>query len=763
MLQSDSIRTIKGVGDKALEKYGKLGIESVGDLLEHYPRDYDEMRPIQPIRSLKEGMLAAIEGNLVSRPELKTHGRLKILTCMITDSSGMIDVTWFNMPFLNNKLHMGTRYILRGRIVKKYNRLVMEQPKLYSKTEFYGMVGKLRPIYPLTKGLTNNAVTKAVETALHETEDIVEYLPPEIRQRQNLSGYKKALKCVHFPGNRAELIEGRRRLVFDELFLYILALRHIRDNALEKKSSHVIMPDESVEAFKKNLPFELTGAQENAYQEIMKDMQSGLVMNRLVQGDVGSGKTVVALLALLQVVNAGAQGAVMVPTEVLARQHVKTFRQMIDRAGSLGLTDLADDSGQTDASELSGAEIGDDKSSKATKTPDSTAVERAIVIELLVGSMTAKQKREIKERLAAGEIDILIGTHALLQEDVTFSDLALVVTDEQHRFGVRQRETFFKKGTEPHVLAMSATPIPRTLALILYGDMDLTVIDEKPANRLPVKNALVNTSYRPNAYRFMKKRIAAGEQVYVICPMVEDSEDSELENVTIYSEELRRIMNGSDSSAGAFSVNDAGNAGDDNAEGTFREIIVEALHGRMKPKEKDDIMERFAAHEIDILVSTTVIEVGIDVPNATTMLIENAERFGLATLHQLRGRIGRGSAQSYCIFMMGAESDDARERLQIIERSNDGFHVASEDLKSRGQGDLFGTLQSGEKVFSLADIYEDAKILETAAEEAKKYSLKNLFFDKNDLTNKNQSFHDIKSQNKRLQKKISQYMGDVVL
>ena len=731
MIQDDSIKTIKGVGDKALEKFGRLDITSVGDLLEHYPRDYDEMKPVRTIRSVKEGELVAIEANMVSRPQMKTKGKLTILTTVMTDHSGaMIDVTWFNMPFMKNQLHMGTVYILRGRVVKKRERLAIEQPRIYTKAEFHSMVGKLRPIYPLTKGLTNNAVTKAVAAALSGTEDLLEYLPREIRMRQELTGYKKALAGIHFPETKEELREARRRLVFDELFLYILALRHIRKNAEAKQSAHVIEPSTEVEVFRENLPFDLTGAQEQAYLEIIEDMSSGRVMNRLVQGDVGSGKTVVALLALYQVVKNGGQGALMVPTEVLASQHKKTFQSLF---------------GVLKNDDETGVELG--KHIACATRPDG----RPVTVECLTGSMTAKEKRDVKKRLADGEIDIIIGTHALLQEDVAFSGLSLVVTDEQHRFGVRQRETFFKKGEEPHVLAMSATPIPRTLALILYGDMDLTVINEKPADRLPVKNALVGTDYRAKAYAFMRKRVAAGEQVYVICPMVEESEDSDLENVTIYAEELRQVMNAGAPVAG------------DSSDEKSSEIRIEALHGRMKSREKEDIMERFAAHEIDILVSTTVIEVGIDVPNATTMLIENAERFGLATLHQLRGRIGRGKAQSYCIFMMGHETEEARKRLQILERSNDGFHVAEEDLKLRGQGDLFGTMQSGEKVFALADVYEDAKILESAAAEAKEYSLEKLFSEKRDLTNEKSSFHDLKSQNMRLQKKVARYMGDVTL
>ncbi len=759
MLQQDSITTIKGIGSKTVEKYEKIGISTVGDLLEHFPRDYDEIRPIRQIRSLREGEVAAIEGNMVSRPQEKIHGKLKILTTVMTDHSGaMIDVTWFNMPFLKNQLHMGTNYILRGRVVRKMGRLRIEQPRLYTRQEFHQVSGKLMPIYPLTKGLTNNALTKAEGIAIKECDDLYEYIPKEIRDRQDLIGYKKAITDIHFPASKEELYKSRRRLVFDELFLYVLALKKIRESGSERQSNYVIQEDKTVDSFMDLLPFELTGAQQRAYRDIVSDMSSGRVMTRLVQGDVGSGKTIVALLSLLQVVKNGMQGALMVPTEVLANQHKKTFEELLNL--------VTGENGLNDSTEEEPRKIVVDNSS--------------IHIEMLTGSMTAKQKKEVKAKLKSGEADIVIGTHALIQDDVEFKDLALVVTDEQHRFGVRQREDFSKKGTEPHVLAMSATPIPRTLALILYGDMDLTVIDEKPANRLPIKNALVGTSFRKKAHDFMKKRVAEGEQCYVICPMIEDDEESELQNVTIYTEELRDELNkntGTSTHADGSMVQDAPGDEPDRNTGAptdtpdetgetaspSREIRVAMLHGRMKQSEKDDIMKRFSDHEIDILVSTTVIEVGIDVPNATTMLIENAERFGLAALHQLRGRIGRGSAQSYCIFMMGVDSDEIRERLQIVERTNDGFKVADEDLKRRGQGDLFGTLQSGEKIFALADIYEDARILEAASAEAKEYSLEKLFLDINDLTNEKDSFHGVKNQDKRLLKKIYQYMGDVTL
>ncbi|MCR4605008.1 MAG: ATP-dependent DNA helicase RecG [Eubacterium sp.] len=673
----DSVKAIKGVGDKACESYEKLGIYTVGDLVSHFPRDYDYIRPIQPIHELREGDIAAIEGRLIARPKIKKAGRLNLLTIQLEDGGPKtIDITWFNMAFLKNKLHLGTSYIFRGNVKRFRERLVMEQPKIYTKTEFYNMSGSFRPVYGLTKGLTNNAVTKAINISLNEIETPKEYLPPEIRKEHNLIGYAQALRGIHFPKDKNVLIESRKRLVFDELLLYLFALRLIKKNA-KSQSEYIIKRDKNVDEWILALPFELTKAQQKAYEDVVSDMERPYVMSRLMQGDVGSGKTVVALAALLQVVKNGYQGALMVPTEVLAKQHMKSFEKMTD-----------------------GVKIG-----------------------LLTGSMTAKQKNETKALIASGGYDIVIGTHAILQEDVEFANLALVVTDEQHRFGVRQRETFAGKGAKPHVLAMSATPIPRTLALILYGDMDLSVIDEKPANRLPVKNALVNGDYRPNAYKFIEKRVADGEQVYIICPMIDESEESDLENVTIYTEKLKNAL----------------------PDG----IRIASLTGKMSAKEKDEIMESFASHDTDVLVSTTVIEVGIDVANATTIIIENAERFGLATLHQLRGRVGRGDKQSYCIFMMGTESEKARERLQILERSNDGFLVASEDLKMRGQGDLFGTEQSGEKIFALADIYEDAKILELASETAKS-------FDEEELRR-------LIKENPRLRARMDHYMGDITL
>lgn len=678
MKYNDSIRSIKGVGEKAEQYFHKLDIWEVGDLLEHYPRDYDEFRDIVPIRELEEGRTAAVEGVLRRRPSIKNTSRMKIITAFFEDETGVVQVTWFNMPFLANRLRMGTRYILRGKTGRLNGKIVLEQPKMYSKNEFYKNVGKLLPIYPLTAGLSNNQVTKAVQAAVSECEGITEFLPPDVRKRQGLIAYRKAVQDIHFPKNRVEYLKARKRLAFDELFLYQAALQTIRLQNYQT-SCHVMEPKTEIDRFRDGLPFHLTKAQERVYQEIEQDMTGGNIMNRLVQGDVGSGKTVVAVLALYLAVCNGAQGAFMVPTEVLASQHAVSLQNMLGPYG--------------------------------------------VKIGFLTGALTAKQKREGKEKLASGEWDIVVGTHAVLQDNVVFSNLALVITDEQHRFGVRQRETLSEKGQEPHVLAMSATPIPRTLALVLYGDMDLSVMDELPADRLPIKNCVVGTDYRRNAYQFMRGQIQEGHQVYVICPMVEENEDVELENVAIYTERLRDVF---------------GDA-----------AVVENLHGKMKPKEKNEVMERFASGKTDILVSTTVIEVGIDVPNATVMMIENAERFGLAQLHQLRGRVGRGKAQSYCILMFGNETKEGKERLNILAGSNDGFHIAREDLKLRGQGDFFGVMQSGDKLFKLADVFEDAKLLTAANEEAKAFSFDEI-----------SRFY---AKNRRLTEKLEQYMGKVSL
>lgn len=675
---SDSVRTIKGIGEKAEQCLSKLGIVSVGDMLEHYPRRYDEWKDIVPVSQLVEGEISAIEGTLTARPQMKVHGKLKILTVQLQDATGVVNITWYNMPFLRNQLKMGTRYILRGKVVKKYQGLGLEQPSVVTREEFYRKVGTLTPVYPLTSGITNNAFVKAQTAVITGTEGIQEFLPADIRKRQGLMGYKRALRNIHFPVDWTFQKEARKRLAFDELFLYALALSYMKQNK-KQESQFVMMKDHKTDSLRKSLPYELTSSQKKVWAELCQDMKSGYCMNRLVQGDVGSGKTVVAVMALCMAAENDCQGAFMVPTEVLANQHYRELKKLLEPLD--------------------------------------------IPVVLLSGAQKTAEKREVKKQIRDKTAMVVVGTHAVIQDDVEFCNLGLVITDEQHRFGVKQRETLFQKGREPHVLAMSATPIPRTLALILYGDMDLSVMEKPPASRLPVKNCVVNTEYRRTAYKFMQDEIEKEHQVYVICPMVEEGEEGDLQNVLIYTERLKGIFPPG--------------------------VVVEGLHGKMKPAVKDDIMERFAAGQIQILVSTTVIEVGIDVPNATVILIENAERFGLAQLHQLRGRVGRGSAQSYCILMTGKDSKESRQRLDILAGSNDGFYIAREDLKLRGQGDLFGVRQSGQQLFKLADIFEDSTLLEQAAKEA-------ACLTKDEITL-------LYQKNKRLKKRIEDYLGQVTL
>lgn len=679
MQLSDSIREIKGIGEKSEKLFAKLGISTVEELLFFYPREYEIVENIRPINEVKEGHIVVVSGTLGSKPRLQYVRNLKIVSTFLRDASGQLEVTWFNMPFIMKTLRMGTRYIMRGRVINKNGRYRLQQPKLLSEEEYHKLLKKLQPVYPLTAGLTNHAVSKAVGSALKEVDLTGDYLPLEMRKKYNLILRKQAVHAIHFPKDKEEYMQARRRLVFEEFFFFALALHQMKQGKHQKPSPYEMNTFELPEKLMDRLPFDLTDGQKRAWEDIRQDLTSGVVMNRLIQGDVGSGKTIVAVLALLACVENGHQGAIMVPTEVLAEQHLKTFQEYLEPFD--------------------------------------------IRVDLLVGSMTASQKRRVYEALEMGMTDIVIGTHALIQEKVHYKDLALVVTDEQHRFGVRQREEFSQKGLEPHMLVMSATPIPRTLAIILYGDLDISVIDVMPSDRLPIKNCVVGTSYRPKAYEFIEAQVRQGHQVYIICPMVEESENMEAENVTDYTDTMKGTLSPS--------------------------IRVECLHGKMKAGAKNDIMERFAAGEIDVLVSTTVIEVGINVQNATVMMVENAERFGLAQLHQLRGRVGRGSAQSYCIFMAGNSSRETMERLNILGGSNDGFYVAEQDLKLRGPGDLFGIRQSGELNFALADIYQDAGILKDANEAAAMYT-------KDDILNLCKKYEG-------LRKRIMAYTDDIFL
>lgn len=654
MKLSDNITCLKGVGEKSAALFHKLNIYTIDDLVHHYPRDYEEYEMPVGIRYAKKDCVQTLQVTIKRVEGIKRVRNLQILSAVAGDSENFIILTWFNMVFLRNKLKVGETIIVRGTPMTKNGRLTMEQPELFTEKEYEKKQGHLLPKYPLTKGLTNNLIIKIMRQVVDSRVLEREFLPLPLRQKMELAEYNYAISTIHFPEKREDLIFARKRLVFDEFFLFILALRFLKESTEKTENVFRFTREDNVQSLQRQLPFSLTNAQQKAWQDVKENMNSDYVMSRLIQGDVGSGKTIVAALALVYAAENGYQGAMMAPTEVLAKQHYEYFVELQEKYG-LKIHPL-----------------------------------------LLTGSMTAKQKRQAKERIEMGMADIIIGTHTLFQESVAYDNLALVVTDEQHRFGVRQREMLMEKGTCPHVLVMSATPIPRTLAIIIYGDLDISVIDELPSNRIPIKNCVVDTSYRDKAYSFITKEVQAGYQAYIICPMVEESENMEAENVIDYERMLKEKLP--------------------------PEIQTECLHGKMKAGAKNDIMERFAANEIQVLVSTTVVEVGVNVPNATVMMVENAELFGLAQLHQLRGRVGRGAAQSYCIFVSGSDKKDTKKRLEILNQSNDGFFISSEDLKLRGPGDLFGFRQSGLLEFKIGDIFTDAAILQGAAEAAGMFS-----------------------------------------
>ncbi len=652
MNESESIRVLKGVGEKTEALFHKVGVFTVGDLLSYYPRDYDIFREPVTVGELREQEKAAVTGTVTGSVEVKRVKNLTIVTTVISDLTGRCRLTWFNMPFLRSTLKRGMTLVFRGRMVMKGNQRVMEHPEFYTPAVYEQKLNSMQPIYGLTAGLTNQTVTKMVREALEQLDLSRDYLPEEIRLREQLAEYNFAVHQIHFPKNQENFLAARRRLAFDEFLLFILALQRLKDRTDTEENHYPMKKVRMTEDVIGSLPYQLTGAQRKVWDEIERDLQGQSLMARLVQGDVGSGKTIIAFLAMIMAAENGCQSAVMVPTEVLARQHFEALTALLKANGLL---------------------------------------ERYRPV-LLTGSNTAREKKVLYGQIAAGEARMIVGTHALIQEKVEYERLALVITDEQHRFGVRQREIFSSKGEKPNVLVMSATPIPRTLGIILYGDLDISVIDQLPARRLPIKNCVVDTGYRPKAYRFIENQVREGRQAYVICPMVEESEGLDAENVMDYSEKLRNVLS--------------------------PEITVGILHGQMKPREKNRVMEAFAENRIQVLVSTTVVEVGVNVPNATVMMVENAERFGLAQLHQLRGRVGRGEHQSYCIFIHGKDQAEHSKRLQILNKSNDGFYIAGEDLKLRGPGDLFGVRQSGILEFAVADIFRDADIMKRASEEA---------------------------------------------
>lgn len=641
MKWDDAVTCVKGIGSKTAAVLNHLGIDTVGSLVTYFPRDYDSYNKITSVSSVTPGSDVIVEGSLMARPEVSKVRNLTIINADLRDSTGIIRLTWFNTPYIARTLRPGAYYIMRGKAVIKNGRLAMEQPGQYSKQDYVNGLGKLLPIYRLTKGISNNNLRKYIQLALSQVEFDEDYLPAKYCRENSLCSRKKAITAIHFPKNIEEAAVARKRLAYDEFFSFLLSLRRLKGSLHDKPEKEKYCDNGICDSFINKLPYELTGAQVKVWDELKNDMMSGRAMARLVQGDVGSGKTILAALALLFNYDNGYQGAIMAPTEVLARQHYDLFSKLLDEYG--------------------------------------------IKIGMLTGSMTAAARRKMYEGIADGDIDIVVGTHAIIQEKVEYNNLGMVVTDEQHRFGVNQRIQLSEKGVYPHTLVMSATPIPRTLAMILYGDMDISVVDELPQGRLPIQNCVVGTTYRNAAYRLMIKEISEGKQIYIICPMVEEDVESGLESVEGYSAKI----------AGVFPEN----------------VRIGTLHGRMNAKDKNAVMESFAAGDIDILVSTTVIEVGINVPNATVMMVENSERFGLATLHQLRGRVGRGDKQSYCIFMHGDIGKDNIKRLEVLGKSNDGFYIASQDLKMRGPGDMFGVRQSGDLAFVYADVYSDADVL----------------------------------------------------
>ncbi len=644
MKLSDSITSIKGIGDKISACFARLGIYTINDLIHTYPRNYLTYEEPVDIDKATVGERHAVCAIISSYVEVRQVRSLKLTTMTVKDGTGSLRLTWYNSPFLRNVFHKGDTYVFVGTVKIKNNMRVMEMPEYYKLPVYEGMRQEMQPIYPLTQGLSNKTFQKAITATREMIYSLQDYIPEDVLMKYQLMDISEAYENIHFPMNEATLRNAIKRLAFDEFYRFLYDMGKLKAENIKQDNAHVIVQGKAVCDFVDSLPYRLTKGQAQAVDDILGDMGSDNVMNRLVQGDVGSGKTIVAIISLFACVKSGYQGALMVPTEVLAKQHYSELTNMLSQHG--------------------------------------------IRVACLVGSTSIKEKRKIYQDISDGNIDILVGTHALIEDKVVFKDLGLVITDEQHRFGVNQRRKLSAKGVFPHVLVMSATPIPRTLAIIMYADLDISVISELPKGRKPIKNCVVGTNYRGTAHKFIAGQVAEKNQVYVICPMVEESDTLDVTNVTEYTETLKMVLP--------------------------PDITVKMLHGQMKAEEKSSLMEEFISGKIDVLVSTTVIEVGINNPNATVMLIENAERFGLAQLHQLRGRVGRGSKQSYCIFINGKESEESMERLRVLENSNDGFFIASEDLKLRGPGDFFGIRQSGEALFALADIYNHADMLKLA-------------------------------------------------